>query len=121
LINNCNAIYRQRARIISDESVPEAGVQEAGYANAEWETFINCLEEKYRIIIMLYYVEGFKTREIAEILQINENTVRGRLATARKKLKAQYTNEGNIKNTAGYGGSGGGMDEIHRYTFQTSG
>lgn len=94
LINNCNAIYRQRAKMISGESVPEALFQEVGYANVEWENFLNCLDEKYRTIIMLYYVQGFKTREISEILQVNENTVRGRLATARKKLEAWYTNDG---------------------------
>lgn len=94
LINNCNAIYRQRARMIAEEAVPEAWFQETGYANAEWEYFLNCLDEKYRTIIILYYVQGFKTREIAEILQINENTVRGRLATARKKMETQYTSNG---------------------------
>ena len=32
---------------------------------------LNSLDEKYRIVVILYYVQGFKTREIAEILQIN--------------------------------------------------
>lgn len=82
LINNCNTIYRQRKRMLSQEDVPEVEFSEAGYANAEWEIFLNCLEEKYRTIIMLYYVQGFKCREIAHILQMNENTVRGRLAAA---------------------------------------
>ena len=45
---------------------------------------------------MLYYVQGFKTREIADILQINENTVRGRLVTARNKSEEQYINDGKI-------------------------
>ncbi len=93
LINNCNAIYRERARIVSGENIPEMWFQEVEYENVEWENFLNCLEEKYRTIIMLYYVQGFKTREIAEILQINENTVRGRLVTARKKLENQYTKD----------------------------
>lgn len=90
LINNCNAIRRQRAQSTPEENVPEAWTQEDGYANAEWEEFLNCLDEKFRTVIMLYYVQGFKTREIAEILQVNENTVRGRLASARKKLEMQY-------------------------------
>lgn len=94
LINNCNAIYRQRKRMAPEEAAPEAWSQEPGYANAEWENFLNCLDEKYRTIIMLYYVQGFKTREIAQILQLNENTVRGRLATARKNLESQYLTEG---------------------------
>ena len=86
LINNCNAIYRQRMRS-AQEAVSEAWSHEEGYANVEWESFLSCLNEKYRIIIVLYYVQGFKTREIAEILEVNENTVRGRLVTARKKLE----------------------------------
>lgn len=99
LINHCNAIYRQRSRMVSEESVPEADFHEAGYANVEWECFMNCLDEKYRTVVMLYYVEGFKTREIAEILQVNENTVRGRLVTARKKMEAQYAEEGKETDT----------------------
>ncbi|EET60730.1 Sigma-70 region 2 [Marvinbryantia formatexigens DSM 14469] len=96
LINNCNAIWRQRARMIAGGEVPEAAFSEEGYANAEWEQFLNCLDEKYRTVIVLYYVQGFKTREIAEILEINENTVRGRLVTARKKLEVQYRSADNI-------------------------
>ena len=86
LINNCNVICRQRTRN-AQEVIPEAWSHEEGYANVEWEDFLDRLDEKYRTIIMLYYVQGFKTREIAEILEVNENTVRGRLVTARKKLE----------------------------------
>ncbi len=99
LINHCNAIYRQRTRMVSEESVSEPWVQENGYTDVEWENFLNCLEEKYRVVIMLYYVQGFKTREIAKILEVNENTIRGRLAAARKKLESQYKAEGNIIRT----------------------
>ncbi|WP_373218344.1 RNA polymerase sigma factor [Ruminococcus sp. 5_1_39BFAA] len=102
LINNCNAIYRQRMKMVSEETVSEAWAQEDGYANAEWENFLNCLDEKYRTVVMLYYVQGFKTREIAEILQINESTVRGRLATARKKLEVQYRGDEKSIRTAGF-------------------
>lgn len=86
LINNCNTIYRQRMRSV-EETVPETWFREEGYTNVEWEDFLRCLDEKYRTLIVLYYVQGFKTREIAEILQVNENTVRGRLVTARKKVE----------------------------------
>lgn len=97
LINNCNAIYRQRSKMISEETVPELNFQESGYETMEWEFFLQCLDEKYRTIIILYYVQGFKTKEIAEILQLNENTVRGRLAAARKKLETQYANDHQIQ------------------------
>lgn len=90
LINHCNAIYRQRKNIICEEAVPEKGDWDNSYANVEWEDFLNCLDRKYRTVVILYYVQGFKTREIAEILQTNESTIRGRLATAREKMEQQY-------------------------------
>lgn len=47
------------------------------------------LPAKYRIIVHLYYYEGYKTREIAELLQLSENTVKTRLVKSRKILKAK--------------------------------
>ena len=41
-------------------------------------------------MIVLYYVEGFKMSEIAEILDIPEATVRTRIARARKKMAEEY-------------------------------
>lgn len=45
------------------------------------------LPEKYRIVVHLYYQEGYHTKEIAEILHIRESTVSTRLLRARKMLK----------------------------------
>ncbi len=47
------------------------------------------LPDKYRIIVHLYYYEGYKTREIAEILKLSENTVKTRLLQSRKLLKTK--------------------------------
>ena len=47
------------------------------------------LPEKYRLVIHLYYFEEYKTREIAEILKISENTVKTRLLNGRKLLKTK--------------------------------
>lgn len=96
LINHCNAIYRLRLKTVSEEIAPEVWSQDENYSNVEWEDFLNGLDEKYRIVIVLYYVEGFKTKEIAEILQISESTVRGRMVTAREKLEAQYARDCHI-------------------------
>lgn len=94
LINHCNTIYRQRKKMTPEEFVPETGFLEENYESVEWEAFLNCLDEKYRTIIILYYVQGFKTREIAKMLEMNESTVRGRLVTAREKMQQQYTGKG---------------------------
>lgn len=93
LINHCNQIYRQRNRMISEVILPEEGKAEDNYTAVEWKEFLRCLDEKYRTVTILYYVEGFKIREIAEILEINEKTVSGRLATARDKMEKQYEKE----------------------------
>ncbi|MCR5119476.1 MAG: sigma-70 family RNA polymerase sigma factor [Lachnospiraceae bacterium] len=47
------------------------------------------LPEKYRIVLHLHYFEEYKTREIADILNISENTVKTRLLNGRKLLKTK--------------------------------
>lgn len=48
---------------------------------------VNELKEDLRIPVMLYYMEEFSVREIAQILNISEGAVQKRLARARGKLK----------------------------------
>ena len=48
---------------------------------------ITALEETLRLPVELYYLEGFKTREIAGMLGIPENTVKTRLRAAREHLR----------------------------------
>ena len=45
------------------------------------------LPTKYREVIHLHYYEGYKTEEIAQILQRKPATVRSQLARAREQLK----------------------------------
>lgn len=47
------------------------------------------LPEKYRIIIHLHYFEGYKVSEIADILELSENSVKTRLFNGRKILKTR--------------------------------
>lgn len=48
------------------------------------------LPEKYRTVIHLYYVEGYKTAEIAKMLDISASAVRKRLQYGRDRLKIEY-------------------------------
>lgn len=50
---------------------------------------INKLPEKQRMAIHLCDVEGFDTKEIAELLDIDEGAVRTNLSRARQKIKMQ--------------------------------
>ena len=45
------------------------------------------LKEKNRIVVQLYYYEGYSVKEIAEILRIKETTVQTRLMRARNALR----------------------------------
>lgn len=51
------------------------------------------LPEKYRIIIHLYYYEGYTQKEIADMLHMNENTVASRLVRGRERLKRMLGEE----------------------------
>jgi RNA polymerase sigma-70 factor (ECF subfamily) len=49
--------------------------------------YINQLPEDYRVVLLLSEEEGFKNREIAEILKISLDNVKIRLHRAKAKLK----------------------------------
>lgn len=42
---------------------------------------------KYREVLILHYYDDYKVREIAELLQVSENTIKTRLTRGREKLK----------------------------------
>ena len=49
---------------------------------------INSLGDKHRLVVILRYYAGFSNEEIAHTLRIPSGTVRSRLHTARRRLKA---------------------------------
>lgn len=49
------------------------------------------LPKKYRIIVHLFYYEDYSTRDIAQMLNLKEPTVRTRLMRARKILKERLS------------------------------
>lgn len=51
-----------------------------------WQA-VKSLPERYREVIHLFYQEGYAVREIADILERNESTVRSDLRRGREKLK----------------------------------
>lgn len=52
------------------------------------------LSPKYRIVIYLHYYEGYQTKEIASMLNLNESTIRNQLMRGRKNLKVQLSEGG---------------------------
>nr|WP_294697424.1 sigma-70 family RNA polymerase sigma factor [uncultured Blautia sp.] len=98
LINECNKIHRHYKNFSRAEELPEVPGQDMSIAEFEFKEMLGMLDESYRIILVLYYVEGFRIADIASILNMNENTVKTRLVRARVQLKQEYTSaEDNIQ------------------------
>lgn len=90
LINNCKAIYNLHARVVVTGEIATEETVEADYADIEWQEMLECLNMRQRVVVELYYVEGMKVREIAQILHIGQSAVKGRLQAARKALEKYY-------------------------------
>lgn len=65
----------------------------------EIQRLIDALPEGYRVVFIMYAVEGYKHQEIAQLLGITEGTSKSQLFKARKILQEQLTS----KITTGYG------------------
>lgn len=86
LINKCKDVIRKQSGFSLVEELPEQPVYDTKYENVEWKDALNSLDEKHRLVMVLYYVEGFNTAEISEMLDMTESTVRSRLSRGREKL-----------------------------------
>lgn len=74
----------RRVQLVDDITIFEEAAQEC--QNDLWDSVMD-LGEQHRQIIILYYYDGFSTKEIAKILKIPEGTVKSRLSRARENLK----------------------------------
>ncbi len=86
LINHCNDLLKEKRRLKFVSSIPEQEAEPEDNMREFYE-LLEGLPEGDRIIFLLYYGEGFNTREIGDILELNENTVKSRLRRGRKKLE----------------------------------
>src|SRR5271157_58560 len=73
----------QAAEQLSDGR-PDASEQLA--SRERIEQLLGCLEERDRSMLVLKEVQGFSVDEIAELLEINANTVKVRLFRARQRI-----------------------------------
>lgn len=90
-VNECRGLLRKRrATVTLDERVGNVAAPSATEANLEFRESLALLDEKYRSVMVLHYVQGFKAREIAEILRISVTAVTTRLARGRKQIEAYH-------------------------------
>ena len=94
LINKCKDILQAKSLMMYTDSLPETPIYEEDFEMVEWNQVLAPLDEKYRTILLLYYMEGFNTREIGEILNMKEGTVKTRLARGRQKVARAVSAQG---------------------------
>ena len=88
LINECYKICRANKRVVPLEDYMEADYPSEQQNDLGLFDAIMELKTDLRLVIVLHYIEGFKTMEMAEMLKIPEGTVKSRLSRARTELKS---------------------------------
>lgn len=88
--NEAKYIFRKRKRMELTEDVSRYGMSQNDKYDELWDVILT-LDEKYRSVIILFYYDQMKIKEISNILHITEGTVKSRLSRAREILKKQLT------------------------------
>ncbi|RDI45548.1 sigma-70 family RNA polymerase sigma factor [Falsibacillus pallidus] len=94
LINYCNDELKKRSRLVfSDQFVEIAGSRQDQHS-IEMEEAVDQLEEHLRQVITLKYFHDLKIKEIAQIMNLPEGTIKTWLAKGLKILKQNLSEEG---------------------------
>jgi RNA polymerase sigma-70 factor (ECF subfamily) len=93
MINECISFIRVRKKVhFIEDSVGFEGVDSEGeiqFSMEDIQNLIDSLPDGYRIIFNLFVIEGYKHKEIASRLGINEGTSKSQFAHARRILKSK--------------------------------
>lgn len=91
LLNVCHDMQRRSQKIMPMTEI-DAPVQESPEDGALRQALL-ALPEKYRLPILLHYIEGYPIRQVAQMLKIPENTAKTRLSRGRQQLKERLHEE----------------------------
>lgn len=91
LINTCYDQLRRAKREITVDTIPD--VYAAPEGGTDLFRYFHQMADKYRLPMVLHYVEGYEVREVARMLRLPEGTVKSRLMRGRAMLKKQLEEE----------------------------
>ena len=83
--NKVNMFWNKNKCSIDD--VQEFAVSDKYNTDTSVFQAVMALGEKYRVVVYMYYYEGYSTPEIAKVIGKSETTIRSLLHRARNKLK----------------------------------
>jgi RNA polymerase sigma-70 factor, ECF subfamily len=99
MVNECISFIRVQKKVsfLEDQFYVEDTFNniESGLSVDDIQTLIDALPDGYKMIFNLYAIEGYKHREIAEMLGINEGTSKSQLSHARRILQEQINQQKN--------------------------
>lgn len=96
LINNCSDIRKQNQRNAAFDAGElyqrelSRAVDTGEEANRAFLEYLEPLSGEDRKLMILFYVWGFRTREISELLSMRETTVKARLQRGREKIRKSF-------------------------------
>lgn len=79
--------YHDDIEEVRETNLEEHSWNEADFTREELWNVIQRMPEGYRMVFNLYAVEGYKHREIAEMMGIDENTSKSQYSRARRWLQ----------------------------------
>lgn len=94
-INCCNTMFTTNAKKGGSELTIEIPFEEK--QTHEITYLVKELDEKYRVVIHLYYYEQYAIKEIAKIVDEKEATIKTRLVRARDVLKQKWEERENVR------------------------
>ncbi|WP_414000176.1 RNA polymerase sigma factor [Flavobacterium sp. W1B] len=93
MVNECISFIRVQKKVsfVEDETFFDETFNnvESQFSVDDIQFLIDSLPEGYKMVFNLYAIEGFKHKEIANMLEINEGTSKSQLSHARKMLQGQ--------------------------------
>ena len=95
VINKCYDLLRKNKKIELYDKLEEC-VTEDNY-NLDYNginKLVNGLDKNLYLIVILYYYDDFSIKEIAEILEMPEGTIKSKLSKARSTLRKNLEKEG---------------------------
>lgn len=84
LINACQHIRRQHQKVVEIQEYTDPPSKEIGYEEVELQQLLETLPKEDRDLLKLYHVEDLSIKELADIYQKPENTIKTRLRRARE-------------------------------------
>ena len=89
LLNVCHNMQKHNKRVLPRDDVPVSAQDHP----PELRDALFSLEEKYRMPILLHYIEGYSVLQTAAMLRLPQGTVKTRLRIGREKLKVMLREE----------------------------